>query len=207
MVAVLGGVADVSDCVAVTSQPYRSTEGSVSEYGLCVLSPWIECFDTLTVFIKHLDMFNNQKQQDTILSITFKVSVCFKYSPAWSASIKISSIFTLTMFKVIFSTSWLIFFSLSVTLLTEELEAEAAVFADSIRPSVSPEIKKQRNKDNLQCIISYFSSYKFQTIHRPLLVFLKLSLTAEMSILSFSPFSFCLFTRSLWVFTVCDSAV
>lgn len=89
-------------------------------------------------------MFNNQNQQDTILSITFRDSYCFKYSPVWSASIKISSIFTLTLFKVIFSTSWLIFFSLSVTLLTEELEAEAAVFAESIRTSVSPEIKKQR---------------------------------------------------------------
>lgn len=72
----------------------------------------------------------------------FEPHICTsKYSRVCSASVNLSSVFTLTLATVIFSTSWLMLLRLSVMFLMVELDADVAVFADSIRTFVLSESK------------------------------------------------------------------
>lgn len=77
--------------------------------------------------------------QDDVQRRRRRLTSTIKHSHARSASANTLSLFTLML--AILSTSGLMFLSLSVMLLTVALEAEAALFADSIRTSVASEIK------------------------------------------------------------------
>lgn len=54
------GVAEGNDYIVLTPEPHwclSSFEGTVSEYELCyltLLDPWIEVFDSFTIYIQHL---------------------------------------------------------------------------------------------------------------------------------------------------------